>query len=67
MTIIAEGAETAAQLQAVRDLGCDRVQGFVIGAPMSPQDAVTLAVAPRVAPWDQSEPTVSAPVLATGK
>ena len=31
---VAEGIETMAQLDRVRDLGCDRAQGFLIGEPM---------------------------------
>jgi EAL domain-containing protein (putative c-di-GMP-specific phosphodiesterase class I) len=30
---VAEGVETAAQLEAVRELGCDTVQGFVYSRP----------------------------------
>ena len=33
MTVTAEGVETAEQLAAVRDLGCDRAQGYLLGAP----------------------------------
>jgi diguanylate cyclase (GGDEF)-like protein len=67
MTIIAEGAETQDQLQAVRDLGCDRVQGFVLGRPVDPGAAHRLAIEPRTALWDQAGSTVSAPVFASGK
>jgi EAL domain-containing protein (putative c-di-GMP-specific phosphodiesterase class I) len=34
---VAEGVETEAQLDRVRELGCDRAQGYLIGWPM-PQD-----------------------------
>ncbi len=37
---VAEGIETAAQLQAVRQLGCDHVQGFHLARP-APASAVT--------------------------
>jgi EAL domain-containing protein (putative c-di-GMP-specific phosphodiesterase class I) len=33
LTTIAEGVETAEQLDALRDLGCDQVQGFFYGRP----------------------------------
>jgi EAL domain-containing protein (putative c-di-GMP-specific phosphodiesterase class I) len=35
---VAEGVETEAQLQRVRDLGCDRAQGYLIGEPMPRSD-----------------------------
>jgi diguanylate cyclase (GGDEF)-like protein len=31
---VAEGIETPAQLDALRDLGCDAIQGFLLGRPM---------------------------------
>ncbi|GAC1610305.1 MAG: hypothetical protein NVS3B26_16330 [Mycobacteriales bacterium] len=34
LTVIAEGVETAEQLQAVTALGCDAAQGFLLGRPM---------------------------------
>jgi diguanylate cyclase (GGDEF)-like protein len=33
MSVTAEGVETAAQLELLRELGCDRVQGFLLGRP----------------------------------
>jgi diguanylate cyclase (GGDEF)-like protein/PAS domain S-box-containing protein len=33
MIVVAEGVETQAQLGMLRDLGCDRVQGFAVGRP----------------------------------
>jgi len=35
LTTIAEGVETAEQLAALRMLGCDHVQGYLIGRPMT--------------------------------
>jgi len=35
MDVVAEGVETAEQLQIVRDVGCDEVQGFFFGQPMT--------------------------------
>lgn len=32
--VIAEGVETAEQYEALRDLGCDEVQGYFVGRPM---------------------------------
>ncbi|PPD15604.1 MAG: diguanylate cyclase [Methylobacterium sp.] len=36
LTMVAEGAETEAELQVLRELHCDVVQGHVIGRPVSP-------------------------------
>ncbi len=35
MTIVAEGVETIAELDAVRESGCDEVQGFYFSRPMA--------------------------------
>ena len=37
LTATAEGVETIEQLRAVRDLGCDFVQGYLISAPIDPK------------------------------
>ncbi|MDH4654868.1 EAL domain-containing protein [Pseudomonas sp. BN606] len=34
MTVTAEGVETAEQLESLRDLGCDELQGFYLGRPL---------------------------------
>jgi EAL domain-containing protein (putative c-di-GMP-specific phosphodiesterase class I) len=39
---VAEGVETAAHLERVRALGCDRAQGYLIGKPMSRDGLLTL-------------------------
>jgi diguanylate cyclase (GGDEF)-like protein/PAS domain S-box-containing protein len=38
LEVTAEGVEDEAQLQAVRELGCDHAQGFLIARPMSGSD-----------------------------
>lgn len=35
MLVVAEGVETATELAVVRELGCDEVQGYYTGRPMS--------------------------------
>lgn len=42
MVIVAEGAETPDDVEAVRRLGCDRVQGFALSRPLPPGAAVDL-------------------------
>ena len=36
--VTAEGVESADQLDRLRDLGCDSVQGFLLARPLSPED-----------------------------
>ncbi|RCK26652.1 histidine kinase [Thalassospira profundimaris] len=44
-TCIAEGVENDRQLEVLRDAGCDLVQGYLLGRPMSAQDISRLATA----------------------
>ena len=44
MTTTAEGAETIDEVQMIRDLGCDKIQGFYFGRPMEAADAYNLTV-----------------------
>jgi diguanylate cyclase (GGDEF)-like protein len=39
MTVVAEGIETAEQMAAVRGVGCDKCQGYLIARPMNAEDA----------------------------
>ena len=39
LATVAEGVETVADLELVREIGCDRVQGYLVAAPM-PIDAL---------------------------
>lgn len=47
MATTAEGVETEAELAMVRSLGCNKVQGFYYGRPMSAGDAAMLFAPPR--------------------
>jgi diguanylate cyclase (GGDEF)-like protein len=40
LNVVAEGVETEAELDLVRVLGCDKVQGHVYGPAMSPEEVV---------------------------
>ena len=33
LRVVAEGVETAAQLEALREIRCDRAQGYLLGRP----------------------------------
>ncbi|WP_458232674.1 putative bifunctional diguanylate cyclase/phosphodiesterase [Roseateles sp. P5_E8] len=46
MEVVAEGVESEEQLQVLRDLGCDVLQGFHIASPM-PADAVPVWMSTR--------------------
>ncbi len=50
LEVIAEGVETAAQLDHLKLLGCEFAQGFHVSAPLRPEDATALlqtVAAPR--------------------
>ena len=42
MTTTAEGAETIEEVQLIKSLGCDKIQGYYFGRPMDAQDALKL-------------------------
>lgn len=44
LQVVAEGVETAAQLNFLEDHGCDEVQGFLISEPLSASDFAELLV-----------------------
>ena len=48
LTVVAEGVERSEQLERLRELGCDRVQGFLLAEPM-PADQVDRLMAAAVA------------------
>ncbi len=43
LTVVAEGIETAQQLEALRRMRCDMVQGYHLGRPMPVHDLLRLA------------------------
>lgn len=44
MKTTAEGVETEAELAMIRDLGCDKVQGYYFGRPLPVEEARAIAV-----------------------
>jgi EAL domain-containing protein (putative c-di-GMP-specific phosphodiesterase class I) len=42
MSTTAEGVETEEQLEAVREQGCNEVQGFLFSPPLEPAQVLTL-------------------------
>ena len=42
--IVPEGVEEPEQLDTLRSIGCDYIQGFLWGRPMSPENATSLVM-----------------------
>lgn len=42
MEVVAEGVETDSQLAKLRDMGCDEIQGYLLGKPMAVEEFNTL-------------------------
>ena len=49
LRVIAEGVETRVQLEALRELGCDLIQGYLFSRPVPPEDARALLAEPALA------------------
>jgi EAL domain-containing protein (putative c-di-GMP-specific phosphodiesterase class I) len=49
LQVIAEGVETEAQVQMLRTLACDYIQGYLLSPPLTPPELVRLLREP--APW----------------
>jgi diguanylate cyclase (GGDEF)-like protein/PAS domain S-box-containing protein len=47
LCVVAEGVETSQQLEALRQVGCDRVQGYLTGEPVSAEGVTRLLGDPR--------------------
>lgn len=45
--VVAEGVETEAQMQALKDMGCEVIQGFYFSKPVSPEEFETILVRRR--------------------
>lgn len=72
LDLVAEGVETVQQLEALRELGCDKAQGYLISRPV-PADAIrstmvaieemaSLSIfSPRAEPVEAALPVVSPP------
>jgi EAL domain-containing protein (putative c-di-GMP-specific phosphodiesterase class I) len=50
VSIVAEGVETDEQLTALRDIGCDTLQGFLIGRPLTGEQLTSWHLKHRTAP-----------------
>ncbi len=50
MATTAEGTETRAEFELIRQLGCEQVQGYLFGRPMPPEDATALVAGRSAAP-----------------
>jgi EAL domain-containing protein (putative c-di-GMP-specific phosphodiesterase class I) len=49
LTIVAEGVETQSQMTTLVEMGCQRVQGFLMGRPCAPEVVEDLFAPPRQA------------------
>jgi EAL domain-containing protein (putative c-di-GMP-specific phosphodiesterase class I) len=55
MEVVAEGVETAAQLEALRIAGCSHMQGYYLSRPVDAEDALVLAAQGSLAPQPEFE------------
>jgi diguanylate cyclase (GGDEF)-like protein/PAS domain S-box-containing protein len=42
LDVVAEGVETESQLLALREINCDKIQGYLMGPPLPARDAIRL-------------------------
>lgn len=42
LKVISEGVESSEQIDALRDIGCDYIQGYIWGRPLPPEEAAKL-------------------------
>ncbi len=50
LAVVAEGVERAGQVESLRRVGCDHLQGYIFGFPMAPGDMARRLAAPPVTP-----------------
>ena len=50
LEVVAEGVETVDQLNVLKGLQCDRIQGYLLGTPMPSGELLRLAERPAAAP-----------------
>ncbi|WP_081964116.1 GGDEF and EAL domain-containing protein [Hoeflea sp. BAL378] len=62
MTTVAEGAETPEEVELLRELGCDVVQGFVYARPSPAPEALTFALRQDAAALSAPQTAPSQPV-----
>ncbi|NVK34452.1 MAG: ammonium transporter [Rhodobacteraceae bacterium] len=58
MSIVVEGVETADKIPLLQTIGCDEVQGYLIGKPASIDNLLTEAPAEIIALLKQDEPSL---------
>lgn len=56
LATVAEGAEKRAEVDVLRELGCDTVQGFVYSRPVGPDAATAVAAAIEAEPIPDNRP-----------
>ena len=47
LKVISEGVESPDQIEVLKDIGCDYIQGYVWGRPMPPEDAYKLVLSQK--------------------
>jgi EAL domain-containing protein (putative c-di-GMP-specific phosphodiesterase class I) len=67
LKVIAEGVETQLQLDKLRELGCDEIQGYLFSEPVREADLIALLQRPeadprRVGPGFFGQPGLSSAV-----
>ncbi len=47
LKVISEGVESPDQIEVLRDIGCDYIQGYIWGKPMPPEEAYELVISQK--------------------